>query len=71
MGTKLINFVVENTGLPAEPVHRELNGLLEKHGVNPDSMTLEDLREVLADYLQDVFLELQEKENRPSAGEAV
>lgn len=71
MGTKLINFVVENTGLPADPVRRELDGLLEKHGVNPDTMTLEDLREVLADYLQDVFLELQEKENRPSATEAV
>lgn len=71
MGMKLVDMVIENTGLPERPVREEMTALLERNGVNPETMTLDDLRLVMADYLQDVFLELKEKEGRPSAEEAV
>lgn len=64
MGNELTNTVVAATGLPTDPVERELNSLIVKHGTNPEEMTLDDLRDIMADYLQTVFLELaQEEEN--------
>lgn len=67
MGNKLAKAVVAATGLPQAPVEREFNSLLEKHGKNPESLTLEELREVMADYLQTVFLEMQVENNAESA----
>ena len=67
MGNKLAKAVVVATGLPQDPVEREFNSLLEKHGKNPESLTLEELREVMADYLQTVFLEMQVENSAESA----
>ena len=64
MGNKLFHTVVEATGLPTDPVNCELAKLLQKQGVSPDTMTLDDLREVLADYLQDTLLEAKENYGR-------
>jgi hypothetical protein len=64
MGNDLTKTVIEATGLPTDPVERELNGLIAKHGTTPEEMTLDDLRDIMAEYLQTVFLELaQEEEN--------
>lgn len=60
MGEILTKTVIAATGLPQEPVEREFNALLEKHGKHPETLTLEELREVMAEYLQSVFLELKE-----------
>lgn len=67
MGNTLAKAVVAATGLPQDPVEREFNNLLEKHGKNPESLTLEELREVMADYLQTVFLEMQVESSAESA----
>ncbi|WP_347358391.1 hypothetical protein [Bdellovibrio sp.] len=67
MGNTLAKAVVVATGLPQDPVEREFNNLLEKHGKNPESLTLEELREVMADYLQTVFLEMQVESSAESA----
>lgn len=67
MGNNLAKTVIVATGLPQDPVEREFNSLLEKHGKNPDSLTLEELREVMADYLQTVFLEMQVENGAESA----
>lgn len=64
MGNNLAKTVIEATGLPTDPVERELNSLIAKHGTTAEDMTLDDLRDIMAEYLQTVFLELaQEEEN--------
>lgn len=61
MGAALLKEVTEATGLPHEPIADELNRLITTAGLNSDSITLEDLRSVLAEYLQDVMLEVQKE----------
>jgi hypothetical protein len=51
MGNKLFTQVTGLTGLPEELIGEELKTLLERKGVEPEQMTLESLREALADYL--------------------
>lgn len=61
MGETLAKTVIAATGLPQDPVEKEFNALLEKHGKTPENLTLEELREVMAEYLQMVFLELHDE----------
>lgn len=61
MGTTLTKTVIEKTGLPQDLIEKEFNAILEKFGKSPESLTIEELREVMAEYLQLVFLELQEE----------
>lgn len=61
MGKELLTNVISNTGLPEDAVRREFSTLLEKNGLTESTLTLESLRVILADYLQDVFCEAQEK----------
>ena len=56
-GMSLLRSIVEATGLPSEAVDREIQRLLQTRGLDPETLTMEDLREVLALYLQDVLLE--------------
>ncbi len=63
MGATLAKTVIEATGLPQEPVEKEFNALLAKYGKTPETLTLEELREVMADYLQIVFLEMQTEQS--------
>lgn len=56
-GLGLLRLLIESTGIPQEAMERELSWLLIRHGLSPETMTLEDVREVLASYLQDVLLE--------------
>lgn len=49
------------TGLPEELISEELKMLLERKGVAPDQMTMESLREALADYLTQMVLEFEEE----------
>ena len=52
MGNKLFRQLIELTGLPAEEIGRELRRLVGERGIDPDFVTLEQLREVLASYLR-------------------
>lgn len=63
MGVNLAKTLIEATGLPEDPVKRELDSLLSQHGKDAANLTLEELREVMADYLQSVFLELQNEKS--------
>lgn len=58
-GKDLLNEIIVKSGLPKEPLSRELYDLLTSAGVDPDHCTLEQLRSALADYLQDVLLASQ------------
>jgi len=51
MGNKLFTQVTGLTGLPEELIGEELKTLLERKGVAPEQVTMESLREALADYL--------------------
>lgn len=59
-GLGLINVLIEATGLPPEAVERELKKVLLRKGVSMDSLTLDDVREVLASYLQEVLVEAKD-----------
>ncbi len=62
MGNKLFSQVTELTGLPEELISEELKTLLEAKGVVPEQVTMESLREALADYLAQVALQVEEEE---------
>ncbi|MCB0393132.1 MAG: hypothetical protein KDD25_01155 [Bdellovibrionales bacterium] len=63
MSSNILKKLSENTGLPENLVTCELESLLRKAGLNKSAVTLDDIREVLADYLQDVIVEAKEKQN--------
>jgi len=69
MGNKLFAEVTELTGLPEELIGEELKSLLERKGVAPDSLTMQSLREALADYLTQLSEEINAEgdETSPSA----
>lgn len=56
-GLSLLRVLIEATGLPAEAVDREIQRLCAVHGLSPERITQDDLRDILAFYLQDVLVE--------------
>lgn len=67
MAKELTDTLIAATGLPQDPVEREFNKILERYGKTQENLTLEELREVMADYLNLVFLELAEENRELSA----
>lgn len=61
MGESLLKQLISQTGLPTEGVENELDRLIEKAGLQKENITLDDLRLVLADYLQDILLESKDR----------
>lgn len=61
-GKKLFSEVTELTGLPEELISEELKSLLERKGVVPEQMTMESLREALADYLTEVITQMEHED---------
>lgn len=66
MNGNLAGKVLAATGINCDSLNTEFNQLLENNGLASDSLTIEQLREVMADYLNQVFLELAES-NEQSA----
>lgn len=60
MGEELLKSLITLTGLPEQSVHRELETLIEKAGYDKSQITLDEMREVLAEYLQDTLLNLKD-----------
>lgn len=58
-GKDLLNQVISATDLPQETLSRELAHLLDKAKCSQESLSLDDLRQILADYAQEVLLEAQ------------
>jgi hypothetical protein len=59
-GTRLLRILIEATGLPPESLELELTEILSARGVSLEQLTLDDVREVLASYLQDTLVEAKE-----------
>lgn len=60
MGTALLEMVILATGLPEGEVRRELQTLMIQHGKTAETLTVDDLREMMTEYLQDVILAAKE-----------
>lgn len=58
MDDNLFNKVISQTGLPENLISDELGQLLKSAGIEKDQMTMDDLRDVLSTYLQDVLLKV-------------
>jgi hypothetical protein len=58
VGNKLFDTVVSATGLPEESCRNEFAEVLQKYGKSPENLTLEELREVIAEFLQDSLMEM-------------
>ncbi|HEY8271811.1 MAG TPA: hypothetical protein VIG33_13050 [Pseudobdellovibrionaceae bacterium] len=61
MGNTLLEMVILATGLPEEEVRRELHMLMVQHGKRAETLTTDDLREIMVEYLQDVILAAKEQ----------
>lgn len=61
MGEQLIEELSLGTGLPQEMIRRELEQLIQMAGKEAGDITLEDIRKIMASYLQDVILEAREE----------
>lgn len=60
-GQKLIQEVCSHTDVPGDLLTTELKTLIEKRDFSEEHLTLDQLREVLAEYLQDILLEVKEE----------
>lgn len=59
-GTALINELSHATGLPDDLIGEELSRIIASAGKSTSEVTLDELREMLAAYLQDVLIEAKE-----------
>lgn len=65
----LFRLITDATGLPSDAISDELDRLLSIAGVERERLTLEDLRRVLADYVQDTLLAAKLEFNRLRSGD--
>jgi hypothetical protein len=61
MSEKLFDEVTTATGLPKETISAELSSLVSAAGLNQSDLTLDELRQILAEYVQDVLMGAKEK----------
>jgi len=58
---KLLEHVIQLTGLPSQVLRREIQSILDKKNIKPEDMTLEQLRSVATSYLRDIMGSLLDK----------
>lgn len=66
-GAGLLRILIEATGLPKESLESEMKRVLGDRGLREEDLTLEDLREVIANYLQEALLEAKDSVNTPAS----
>lgn len=54
-GTDLFNQVVKLTGIPAKNIREELKIILERKNIDVKSLTIDQLRVVVASYLREIM----------------
>jgi hypothetical protein len=59
MSDELFQQITHATGLPIDLISKELNRLILAAGANPNTLTMDQLRLILADYVQDVLVNVQ------------
>jgi hypothetical protein len=63
MDETLIKTLIRATGLPQEEAQKMLRKILMDSGKNPQEFSLEDLRLIMGQLLQDLFCEVQDNKN--------
>lgn len=61
MANELVKTLINVTELPEDAISKELEKLFAQHGATANEITLDQLREIMADYLQTVLLEAKEE----------
>ncbi len=54
-GKDLFDQVVRLTGIPAKTIHKELQAILAKKNLDLNTLTLDQLRLVVASYLREIM----------------
>ncbi len=57
----VLKSLISATGISEDLISSEIKALSARAGVNPHELTIEDLRQILADYVQDVLLSAKEQ----------
>lgn len=60
MEEKLFDTLIQTTGLPPEMITQEFLQKIQDKGFDKATLTLEQIRIVLAEYLQDVILQAKD-----------
>lgn len=60
MSDNFFDQITNATGLPPDMIASELGKIIQAAGLEKDLMTLEDLRRVLSEYVQDVLVAAKE-----------
>ena len=60
MANELVTTLIDATELPTQPLERELDRLFRAYGKSSADVTLDELRLIMADYLQAVLLQAKE-----------
>lgn len=60
MDDNLFEQIVKNTGLPEELISQDFLKRISEKGFQKSSLTIDQIRDVLAEYLQDVILQARE-----------
>lgn len=63
-GIELIRLIASATGLPKENIESTLTQLALEKGYNAENLTLEQVRKILADYLQDTLIQASKTYSR-------
>lgn len=65
----VLSQVIRLTGIPARTIRKELNAILERKGLDPKTLTLDQLRGVVASYLREIMAGLLDGQaRRPDKG---
>lgn len=67
-GIELLQELSKATGLPDELIGEELSRLIAGVGKTTDEITLDELRELLASYLQDILIDAKESFGNNGSG---
>lgn len=60
-GPSLIQQICSATDLPSDVLETEVSQLLSKHNLSAQEVTLDQFREVVAEYLQDILVDLKKE----------
>lgn len=61
MGKKLLNEIIEATGLPTESLQRDMQRLFEGLGFDSSTNDIEQIRKALESYLHEVMSEVKKE----------
>jgi len=60
MSEDILKNLIQATGISEELISTEIKALVERAGIRPHDLTIDDLRVILSDYVQEVLLSAKE-----------